>query len=129
MLTVSYRTQIIFLIFWVFVVTALFKLMSDRQSAAVIAGVGFILMPLFFLISEFKNNKNPFHLFTLIFFLTVSALPILGLRVLNWGAEFDSLHILGIQAHYLHKISSYLYMLILISAVYCYIKYRKQIRK
>ena len=126
---ISYRNQIIILVLWILVVTALFKFISDRQIAAVIAGLGFIFTALIFLISELKNKKNPFHIFTLIIFLTFSAVPIFGLRVLNWGVEFDSLNLFGIEAHFLHKISSYMYMLMMISAAYCFIKERKLLKK
>jgi hypothetical protein len=126
---ISYRNQIIILVLWILVVTALFKFISDRQVAAVIAGLGFILIPFSFLISELKNKMNPFHIFTLIFFLSMSAVPIFGMRVVNWGVEFNSLNLLGIEAQFLHKISSYFYMLIMISTVYCFIKERKLLKK
>lgn len=118
MYKISYLTQIILLFVWIIVVMLLFRLISDRQIAATIAGAGFILLPILFLISELKNAKHGWHLFTLSFFLVTSALPIFGLRVLNWGVEFDSLNIMGVQASFIHKISSYIYILILISAIY-----------
>ncbi|MEQ1723015.1 MAG: hypothetical protein ABL930_07540 [Pseudobdellovibrio sp.] len=122
---VSYRNQIILLVLWIFVVTAMFKLISDRQIAALIAGSGFILLPVVFLISELKHQKNKIHIFTLVLFLGVSAFPIFALRLLNWGVQFDTLSILGVQASFLHKISSYLYMLVLITAVNGFVKQRR----
>lgn len=125
MFKISYLTQIILLIVWIIVVMLLFRLIPDRQMAATFAGAGFILLPVVFLISELKNARHGLHLFTLGFFLVVSAFPIFGLRILNWGVEFDSLSIIGIQAHFLHKISSYIYMLIVLSAGYYFLKERK----
>jgi hypothetical protein len=126
---ISYRNQIIILVLWILVVTALFKFISDRHMAAVIAGLGFIIIPFSFLISELKNKKNVFHIFTLTFFLLMSAVPIFGIRVVYWGVEFKSLNFLGIEAQFLHKISSYFYVLIMISTVYCFLKENKIFKK
>ncbi|MBY0555521.1 hypothetical protein K2P97_13400 [bacterium] len=128
MFKISYLAQISLLVIWVVVVMALFRLIPDRQIAATIAGAGFILLPSAFLFSELSHTKHVWHLFTLGFFLAMSAFPIFGLRVLNWGVEFDTLSILGVPAYFLHKISSYLYFLIILSAVYYLIQERKKNR-
>lgn len=123
---ISYKTQSFILIVWILVVMALFRFISDRQVAASIAGLGFIVLPTLFLYSEFRSYKRILHIFVLGIFLIAAAMPIFLLRVLNWGSDFSSLDLFGIPATGLHKASNYLYLLMLCSAVYHFLQYRNK---
>jgi hypothetical protein len=120
MIKLSYRSQVLILAVWIVVVTLLFKLISDRQIAALIAGTGFILLPLWILVTEVKSEKNKIHIFIILFFLLSSALPVFLLRVMNWGTEFNSLDILGVPAGAFHKFSNFTYVAMVISALVLY---------
>mgnify|MGYP001578202072 CR=1 FL=1 len=126
MRAICYRNQCVILILWIFIVLGLFKLISDRPTAALLAGTGFVFFPLWFLYSEIINQKNKIHILALSLFLLCSALPIFFLRVTNWGADFTLLGLghgqFQISASQLHKYSNYLYMLMLGSTIYHLIK-------
>lgn len=126
MKNLSYLNQIIILAIWVIVVGALFSLIQEKQVAGIIAGIGFIFIPVVFLFSEMRQaKKNIIHLSTLGLFLIASALPIFFLRVLNWGVEFKDLSLLGISAEQLHRSSNILYSFMFLSAIYCYVQSRR----
>lgn len=128
---VGYRTQIIILSVWILVVMLLFRLMPDRQVAATLAGIGFVLWPVLFLVSEYLRRPalNTSHIIVLGVFLLFCALPILLLRVLNWGVPFDQLSFMGIPGPVIHKASNYIYILMLVSAIYHYVRTRRQAAK
>lgn len=123
---ITYKTQLIIFVLWIFCVMGLFKFIPDRQVAALFTGGGFIILPTLFLISEFKSEKNKFYIFVLSLFLIFSALPIFLLRVLNWGVEFASLDLFGIPASIMHKYSNYLYILMIFAVIYRIYKTRKK---
>lgn len=114
----SYKKQIGLLVLWVIAVIFIFKIISDKQMAALLAGIGFLLLPSLFLYFEFKNEKNKIHVAALLLFLFCSAIPIFLLRIFNWGVDFKSLNLLGIPAGALHLSSNFLYILVIISAIY-----------
>lgn len=124
MLSFSYRTQSLILCAWILVVIFLFRFVPDRQIAATFAGVGFVLWPSLFLMSEFAKYPRIAKLHTIILavFLLFCAVPILLLRVMNWGVPFDQLGILGISGNFIHKTSNYIYIVMLLSAIYQYFR-------
>ena len=120
----NYKVQSVILVVWIFVVMAIFKVIPEKQMASLIAGSGFIIWPVLFLIHEFKSARNKIHIFTNILFLAAAALPIFLLRVMNLGSEFSTLSILGVPAAELHKYSNFFYILVLISALYYWLSPR-----
>ena len=126
MIYIKYRIQLIVSVAWIFIVMALFKLIPNKQVAALFTGAGFIILPISFLISELKHAKNKLHIFILSLFLACSALPVFLLRVFNWGNEFASLDLFGIPAPLLHKYSNYFFILMLLSMVYRIIDEKKR---
>ena len=109
----NYKVQAAVLAIWIVVVLLLFRTIADRQIAALIAGLGFILIPSAILISEFKGNRNKTHMALIAFFLVTAALPIFFLRLLNWGVDFNSLQLAGVPAKTLHGISNASYLVML----------------
>jgi hypothetical protein len=126
MFSINYRNQIVILVLWIIAVMALFKFIPDKQVASVVAGMGFVLFPILFLVSELKGSKQVTHILVLSVFLVFSALPIFFLRIFNWGSDFGSLEILGVSGNSLHKASSYLYMVMLLSSIYHFVKLKKK---
>ena len=114
----SYRAQIVVLVLWIFAVTAIFRLVEDRQVASLIAGAGFIVFPAIFLLGEIRNGRRKIHMTVLVFFLVLCALPIFLLRIANWGTDFSQLSLLSLPAPVFHKVSNIFYILVLVSAIY-----------
>lgn len=93
-------------------VMVIFRVMEDRQIAATIAGSLFVGLPLILMICEFKKEKLNHKLWFLgtLQFWVLFALPILGLRIFNWGVDFQELSIFGVPGTALHQWSSKSYM-------------------
>ncbi|MNT29679.1 hypothetical protein D3C72_1654320 [compost metagenome] len=100
----------------IFFVMALFKWIENRQIAATLAGLLFVIVPLVLMIKEYMRDgmeeKNWF-LGTLQFWV-LFALPILGIRLLNWGVPFDQLSFIGIPGTVLHSWSSKSYTVMML---------------
>ncbi len=94
------------------VVMFLFKLIEDRQVAATIAGVLFVGLPIVMMAFEYRRagTEEIVWYVGVLQFWTLFALPILGLRVFNWGVPFDQLSFIGIPGPVLHQWSSKSYM-------------------
>lgn len=125
----SYRNQLFVLIMWIFVVGSLFAFISEKRVAAVIAGAGFIIIPILLIISEIKFGlgKKSIVTWTASVFLLLSALPIFGLRIFNWESEFSQLTLMGISANFLHRASNILYLVMIVAV--CWNLFRKKYPK
>lgn len=109
---------LIVLTIWVPIVMAIFHLVSEKKFAGLIAGFGFLILPMGILINEALSNKPVLNLWWLAHaqFIFVFSIPILILRAINWGAEFNSIEIMGFRAGYfLHQCSNVSYGLMLIA--------------
>lgn len=97
-------------------VIAIFKLIPDRQNAAMIAGMLFVVLPVGMMVWEYRRaGLEYFYWFVAVMqFWTLFALPIFGLRVLNWGVPFEHLSFLGISGSTLHQWSSKSYTVMMI---------------
>lgn len=119
----AYRYELLLLAVWLPCVLTLFKVIPERRIAAVVAGTGFIVLPLLFLIMELSNKRqiglsSKVHLYICAEFLLVSALPIFLLRLLNWDREFSDLSLFGIPAPSLHGFSNLNYLVLVVSTSY-----------
>ncbi len=116
---INYSKQLFILILWAIGVGFVFKLVENRQVAGLIAGIVFILIPIFFLWLECRKKIiQYFYVLLLSIFLIFSAIPIFLLRILNWGTDFKELSLLGVSAELLHRSSTFLYILIMLAAAY-----------
>ncbi|MBC7741397.1 MAG: hypothetical protein H7061_04315 [Bdellovibrionaceae bacterium] len=114
-----YRNELAIFLFWAVSVIIIFRSIEDKQIAAVIAGAGFVIWPLYFLFLEIRSiQKSRIHIIALSAFLILAALPIFILRLTHWGADFKSLSLLGIQATTLHQFSNVIYLVVMISCFY-----------
>ena len=115
----KYRNQLAVFLLWAVCVIVFFKFIPDRQTAALIAGMGFIFLPGLFLFLELRAaQKSKIHIMALCLFLVVSALPIFLLRVIYWGENFSTLTLFGIPATNLHQISNFIFLVVMISCFY-----------
>lgn len=114
----SYKVQVVALVFWIVIVLCLFKIVPSKQVAGLIAGIGFLMLPILLLVNEFKGEKNRLHVASLIIFLVFTALPILLVRVTTWGEDFSTTDFYGVPSMFLHRLANLLYLGVLASAIY-----------
>ena len=99
----------------VIAVMLIFKLISNHQVAATLAGCLFVGIPVWLMVQEYR--RAGFEVFGwyvgVLQFWTLFALPILGLRIFNWGVPFEQLSFLGIAGPLLHSISSKSYLVMM----------------
>lgn len=111
------RTILVALLLWIPVVGLLFATIPEKKVASVVAGSGFLILPLLILFAEFfaKEEKSKIVIFFTTVFFLFSALPIFLLRVLNWSQDFSELSIIGIPAEFMHRTANFLYLLMVIA--------------
>lgn len=109
-------------------VTLLFKFVVDRQVAATIAGFLFVGLPVAMMVMEYRRSGWRFYYWfiAVLQFWLLFAVPILGLRLLNWGVAFDQLAILGVPGPLLHQWSSKSYMIMVLGTLLAAVKARKK---
>ena len=115
---ISYKIQVIALVVWILMVIGIFRLVPDKQLAGFIAGLGFLILPIVFLVTEFKGSKNNLHTASLLIFLVCTALPIFLVRITTWGEDFSTTDFFGVPSVFLHKLANFLYVGMLASAIY-----------
>ena len=106
----------------------IFKFVSDRQIAATLAGTLFVGLPVVMMIKEYFHaglEQTVWYVGVLQFW-TLFALPILGLRLFNWGVPFDQLAFLGIPGPVLHQWSSKSYVAMMIVTAWTWWKTSSQ---
>ncbi|WP_413558306.1 hypothetical protein [Bdellovibrio sp. HCB209] len=93
-------------------VMVIFATISDKQIAATVAGVLFVTMPIGLMIWEHQRAqfREIIWFVTVLQFWVIFALPILGIRLMNWGVPFDQLYFWGLPGPLLHSWSSKSYM-------------------
>ncbi|WII71351.1 hypothetical protein QJS83_12845 [Bdellovibrio sp. 22V] len=109
-------------------VMAIFKVIPDRQIAATVAGVLFVVLPAVLMALEYKRAElTEFFWFVAVLqFWTLFALPILGIRLANWGVPFDQLSFIGIPGPILHQWSSKSYTIMMAFTAYVWWKLRRK---
>ncbi|WP_374078249.1 hypothetical protein [Bdellovibrio bacteriovorus] len=105
-------------------VMVIFKFIPDRQIAATVAGVLFVGLPVVLMVLEYRRAElSQFFWFVAVLqFWTLFALPILGIRLLNWGVPFEELSFLGIPGPVLHQWSSKSYMVMMLFTAWTWFK-------
>jgi len=119
------RLEIIILAVWIIIVVMLFKVIPDKQIAGLVAGIGFCLIPSYLMLKVLKQLKQESYklvsyirIGAIVIFLISAALPVLGLRVLHWGVDFNSLELFGIASgRQLHMWSNYAYLIMMMSFI------------
>ncbi|WP_413585086.1 hypothetical protein [Bdellovibrio sp. HCB274] len=109
-------------------VMVIFASISDRQVAATIAGVLFVAVPLGLMAWEHQRAgfKEAVWYAGVLQFWVIFALPILGIRLMNWGVPFDQLSFWGIPGPLLHSWSSKSYMVMIVITAIRWFKLNKK---
>jgi hypothetical protein len=109
-------------------VMVIFKVIPDRQIAATVAGFLFVIMPVGLMVWEYQRSgfDETIWFVGVLQFWTVFALPILGIRLLNWGVPFEQLFFWGIPGPALHQWSSKSYMVMMVMTAIRWFQLRKK---
>lgn len=105
-------------------VVLLFKLITDAKLASTVAGALFVILPVALGGYEWKRQglvRKSFFVGLLQFWIFF-ALPILGLRLLNWEMDFSELSFLGVPGPMLHKFANHSYLLMMALTLWSFIR-------
>ncbi len=107
--------QVLFLVLWIFIVILLFKIIPDRRVVVLIAGLGFLFIPLGLAWQELKSPQRSWIVLAGIFqFLFLFVIPILYKRLLYWNESFGNFTFFGIPAWDFHHYSAVSYILMIV---------------
>jgi hypothetical protein len=109
-------------------VLLLFKVNADKKIAATEAGGLFVAVPVILMAFEtlISGFRQRLWLFGVLQFWLLFALPIIGLRLLNWDVDFKDLQLLGISGPTLHFWSSKSYFLMMLITAWAGWKNRRR---
>ncbi len=118
--------QIASLVLWIFVVILLFRVIPDRRVVVLIAGVGFLLIPLALVWQEWKSPHRSWYVLAGISqFLFIFVIPILVKRLLYWNEIFWNFTFFGFSAADFHQYSAISYILMISVLAYAFMKRQK----
>jgi hypothetical protein len=100
-------------------VVAIFRLIPSKSVAATVAGSLFVILGLTLFLGTLRTGKplKQFLFWASGFFLFAVAIPMLFVRVWNWGVDFASLSVWGMSAPTFHQQSNTVYILMVIATV------------
>lgn len=98
--------------FGVFWAIWLFSSPISRNAAGLAAGIFFLLVALApqWLLRKNESRTHWVVFWASLIFLVFSAVPILALRLLFWGDNFNEIVVMGVQASSLHSWSESFYL-------------------
>lgn len=110
-----FTLEFIVLLLWIPCVIFIFKFIQDRKIAGLVAGAGFLAIPLFNIYRERKNTAQASSRLTRVaasgLFFLLSAMPIFLYRVFNWDKNLEEISIFGIMTgRQLHSFSNILFV-------------------
>lgn len=111
---ITYMKQTSILFLWVLAVVLLFKFIEIKKTAAIIAGLGFVILPIGIIYVEKQRAKLKSWLVVAgcLQFLLFFAIPIFLLRVIYWESAFDQIYFFGLPASALHRYSNASYLIL-----------------
>lgn len=111
-------------------VILLFKFIEPKQLASLFAASMFITCSMLPIWGELKNKtKTSFVFISSIGFLFLFSLPMIIVRVANYGTDFSQLHVGPLSGPEFHKYSNYGFMILLASAVIDFILIKRTAQK
>jgi len=110
-----FTIELLVLLLWVPCVIFIFKFIQDRKIAGLVAGAGFLLIPVFNIFRERKSTSSSATRLARVFasgvFFLLSAMPIFLFRVFNWEKNLEEISILGmLSGRELHSLSNILFV-------------------
>ncbi len=99
----------------VIAVILIFRLIEDRAIGGLVAGAVFVTSTLLVLMIEWRaERKITWALAGALVFYVGGVLPILILRAISWGANFNASEMIGLSGKTLHQSSSLFFLVYLI---------------
>lgn len=111
-----FTLEFLILLLWIPCVIFIFKFIQDRKLAGLVAGTGFLLIPVFNIFRERMNHHAyPSSRLARVVasgaFFLLSAMPIFLFRVFNWDKSLEEISIFGIlSGRQLHSLSNILFV-------------------
>lgn len=111
-----FKVELMILLLWIPCVIIIFKFIQDRKIAGLVAGAGFLFIPIFNVYRERLNlHSNTSSRLARVFasgvFFLISAMPIFLFRVFNWEQSLEEISIFGIlSGRQLHSLSNFLFV-------------------
>ena len=110
-----FTLEFIVLLLWIPCVIFIFKFIQDRKIAGLVAGAGFLAIPLFNIYRERKSSAETSSRLTRVaasgLFFLLSAMPIFLYRVFNWDKNLEEISIFGLMTgRQLHSFSNILFV-------------------
>ncbi len=110
-----FTLEFIVLLLWIPCVIFIFKFIQDRKIAGLVAGAGFLAIPLFNIYRERKSTAETSSRLTRVaasgLFFLLSAMPIFLYRVFNWDKNLEEISIFGLMTgRQLHSFSNILFV-------------------
>jgi hypothetical protein len=92
-----------------------FRFIPDKKMASILTSLLFIgsSAGILFWETKFSDFKKRPSFWGALGFLLLSALPVFGMRLLNWDIPFDEIQIAGVTGAQMHKASNYVFMLMM----------------
>lgn len=109
-----FTVELLALLLWIPCVIFIFATIQDRKIAGLVAGAGFLLIPIFNIFRERKSEASSSSRLSRVFasgaFFLLSAMPIFLFRVFNWEKSLEEISIFGIlSGRELHSLSNILF--------------------
>lgn len=111
----TFTLELLVLLLWIPCVIFIFKFIQDRKIAGLVAGAGFLFIPVFNIFRErLSQTSSTTRLARVVasgtFFL-LSAMPIFLFRIFNWDKSLEEISIFGIlSGRQLHSLSNILFV-------------------
>jgi len=111
-----FTLEFLILLLWIPCVIFIFKFIQDKKIAGLVAGTGFLLIPVINIFRErLSRQANASSRLARVFasgaFFILSAMPIFLFRVFNWDKSLEEISIFGIlSGRQLHSLSNILFV-------------------
>lgn len=110
-----FTLEFLVLLLWIPCVIFIFKFIQDRKIAGLVAGTGFLAIPIFNMYRERKSQVSTASRLSRVaasgLFFLLSAMPIFISRVFNWDKNLEEISIFGVMTgRQLHSFSNILFV-------------------
>tara|TARA_B110001454_G_scaffold106457_1_gene100186 strand:- start:20143 stop:20550 length:408 start_codon:yes stop_codon:yes gene_type:complete len=118
-----YLIYILYFLLTIPAVIFIFKSIEPKQLASLFAAGLFITCSLLPIWGEIKNKtKTSFVFYAAIGFLVLFSLPMITVRILNYGTDFSQLYVGPLTGPEFHKYSNYGFIILLCSSIVDFIQ-------